>query len=177
MTHHDASAPAHDEHRLTLVDRLGLWSVLRGLSIILKHFFQKKATREYPEEPTIPIRDFRGEHCLTVDEDGRMNCVACFMCSTACPSRCIEIVAEPAPADWPRDKRAKVFNIDMLRCIYCGMCEEACPVDAIALTSHYYEVATSRLDKIYDKDRLIANNKFYDKPVKRPKWTRALGKS
>ena len=55
----------------------------------------------------------------------------------------------------------------MLRCIYCGMCEEACPVDAIALTDHNYEVAESRAEKIYTKERLVANNRYYHRGARR----------
>ena len=76
---------------------------------------------------------YRGVHRLNKDEEGRVKCVACFMCSTACPARCIHIEADEIPwAD--REKYPAKFDIDELRCIYCGMCEEACPVDAIELT-------------------------------------------
>jgi ferredoxin len=79
------------------------------------------------------LRTYRGVHRLNKDEEGRVKCVACFMCSTACPARCIHIEADEAPWD-DREKYPAKFDIDELRCIYCGMCEEACPVDAIELT-------------------------------------------
>jgi NADH-quinone oxidoreductase subunit I len=156
---------------LSLLDRLGLPGVVRGLLVTVRHFFQQRVTWRYPERGTAPRSFFRGEHVLTVDDEGRIDCVACFLCATACPSRCIEIEAEAAPPEWPRDKRPSVFNIDMLRCIYCGICEEACPVDAIALTDHHPEVAESRAEKIYDKDRLLANNRYHpraDRPLAGP---------
>jgi len=77
-------------------------------------------------------------------------------CQTVCPSNCIDIVAEEAPWE-DRDKRPKIFEIDMLRCIYCGMCEEACPCDAIELTEKLYTVSTSRAEMIYDKEKLLSN--------------------
>jgi NADH-quinone oxidoreductase subunit I len=111
-------------------------------------------TEEYPEKPREIVPNFRGEHRLKKDEMGREKCVACFMCSTNCPAKVIYIEAEPAP--WPdRDKRPKVFNIDLLTCIYCGMCEEACPEDAIELTPTFYICSTTREEKIYDKERLL----------------------
>lgn len=115
-----------------------------------------KATLLYPEVTRVTRKGYRGEHRLKKDEQGRMKCVACLMCQTACPAECIEIVGGPSP--WPdRDKIPVVFRIDMLKCIYCGMCEEACPCDAIELTETYTQVATSREEKIYDINRLLSN--------------------
>src|SRR6478736_5211281 len=143
--------PCHDWHgsprRLTMpiaesegmwVDepRLGLWEQLYipamsdGLKPTVSHLFSKKVTEQYPEQrPKLPA-NYRGVHRLNRDEEGRVKCVACYMCSTACPAHCIDIVAAPSP--WPdREKYPETFVIDELRCIYCGMCEQACPVDAI----------------------------------------------
>ena len=92
---------------------------------------------------------------MNKDEQGRVKCVACFLCATACPAHCIDIVAEPSP--WPdREKYPKVFNIDELRCIYCGMCEQACPVEAIELTSFYDLTGASREEMIFDKEKLLS---------------------
>ena len=79
-----------------------------------------------------------------------------MLCATACPAHCIEIVAEEAPWD-DREKRPKIFNIDMLRCIYCGLCEWACPCRAIELTEVFNVVSRTRAEKIYDKERLLSN--------------------
>ncbi|MBI4564873.1 MAG: NADH-quinone oxidoreductase subunit I [Planctomycetes bacterium] len=135
--------------------RLYLPAVAKGLWVTMRRFFSRKETVEYPDQAKVPRKGYRGEHRLKKDEQGRMKCVACFMCQTACPAECIEIVAGPSP--WPdRDKIPVTFNIDMLKCIYCGMCEEACPCDAIELTPTYNIVATSRADKIYDLHKLLS---------------------
>ena len=102
---------------------------LKGLTTALRHlFFHKKISCNRPRRGTTwSIRSvYRGVHRLNLDEQGRVKCVACFLCATACPAHCIDIVAAESP--WPdREKYPQVFNIDELRCIYCGMCEAGLP--------------------------------------------------
>ncbi len=128
-----------------------------GLTTTFKHLVGRKITVQSPEErhevpdPLI----YRGVHRLNRDEQGRVKCVACFLCATACPAHCIDIVAAESP--WPdREKYPESFTIDELRCIFCGMCEEACPVDAIELTSFYDLSGKSREEMIFDKEKLLS---------------------
>lgn len=132
--------------------------LMRGLAISLAQFFRKPVTLQYPEQqPDINAR-FRGEHRLTKDAQGRMKCVACYMCATACPAECIHIEAQAAPDEWEdRDKIPKVFDIDMLRCIYCGFCVEACPKEAIEMTNKIPRIYDKREDFIYDITKLLNN--------------------
>ena len=96
--------------------------------------------------------------------EGRVKCVACYMCSTACPAHCIDIVAAPAPEAWKdREKYPETFVIDELRCIYCGMCEQACPVDAIELTTLFDLTGFSREEMMFDKEKLLS---VFDETVK-----------
>ncbi len=141
----------------TFMRRIYLPSVIKGMLITMRRFlFEKRFTLKYPEEKHIPPAGYRGEHYLKQDDQGRMACVACFMCSTACPAECITIVAGESP--WPdRDKVPVKFEIDMLKCIYCGYCEEACPCDAIALGPKFPVISTSRQGKIYDMEKLLGN--------------------
>jgi NADH-quinone oxidoreductase subunit I len=117
----------------------------------------KTVTVQYPDEQTVRSPVYRGVHRLNKDENGRVKCVACMLCATACPAHCIDIVGATAPETWDdREKYPESFVIDELRCIYCGMCEEACPVDAIELTSLYDLTGLSREELIFDKAKLLS---------------------
>ena len=112
---------------------------------------------QYPEEQHVPSPNYRGVHRLNKDEQGRVKCVACMLCATACPAHCIDIVGATAPETWPdREKYPESFVIDELRCIYCGMCEEACPVEAIELTGLYDLTGLTREQMIFDKTKLLS---------------------
>lgn len=157
MAHDVHSEPEKKPGKLGLLGKAYLPAIAKGLVNTFIHMVKHDHnTMNYPDEKRAPFPGYRGEHRLTRDEQGREKCVACFMCSTACPAHCIEIVAEESP--WPdREKRPKIFNIDMMRCIYCGLCEWACPCEAIELTETYNIPVQSRAEKIYDKQRLLSN--------------------
>ncbi|MFQ5654428.1 MAG: NuoI/complex I 23 kDa subunit family protein [Planctomycetota bacterium] len=160
MARHDGQQGAEGARagKVSLRERTYVLPVAKGLRRTLAHILRRQPnTIHYPEEKRAPYAGYRGEHRLKKDEVGREKCVACFMCSTACPSHCIEIVAEEAPWD-DREKRPRIFNIDLMRCIYCGLCEEACPCDAIELTPIYNIPSRSREEKIYGKEKLLAND-------------------
>mgnify|MGYP000446678948 FL=1 len=150
-----------DEPPMRTWEAIYLPAILDGLRTTVRHMFAPKITLEFPEQkPQLPPH-FKGVHRLNRDEQGRVRCVACYLCATACPAHCIDIVAAPSP--WPdREKYPEVFVIDELRCIYCGMCEEACPVDAIELTTLYDLTGYSREEMLFDKEKLLA---IYDYTV------------
>lgn len=146
-----------EEPKLGWTGKTYLPLFVEGLTTTVKHLFGPKLTVQSPEErheipdPLI----YRGVHRLNRDEQGRVKCVACFLCATACPAHCIDIVAAESP--WPdRQKYPQSFTIDELRCIFCGMCEEACPVDAIELTSLYDLSGKSREEMVFDKEKLLS---------------------
>ncbi|QYU66057.1 NADH-quinone oxidoreductase subunit I [Leptolyngbya sp. 15MV] len=163
---------------LTPLEGIYLPEVIKGFGTTMRHLFTsfgqskfspEKTSRvmQYPEQRRehlkpedggIEPRNFRGVHRLNRDEQGRVKCVACMMCPTICPARCIHIEAAESPWD-DREKYPKKFEIDELRCIFCGMCEEACPVDAIELTTEYDVVGLTRQEMVFDKEKLL---KVYD---------------
>ena len=161
---------------LNRLESIYIPEVVKGFGTTLRHFFtsfgQGRTTRamQYPEErrDDLPVEtgglfagNFRGVHRLNRDEQGRVKCVACMMCPTICPARCIHITAGESPWE-DREKYPVKFEIDELRCIYCGMCEEACPVDAIELTPEYDVVGMSRAEMVFDKQKLLS---VYDQTI------------
>ena len=131
--------------------------VARGVWITSLHFFKNLSlhflhaiglfrkiragvTYQYPEEQTPLAFRTRTRHRLTKREDGSPRCVACMMCETVCPARCIYIVAEEHP-DPNIEKRPASFDIDLGKCVYCGFCVEACPEDAIRMDTKIHDIA------------------------------------
>lgn len=150
-----------EEPRLGFAGRMYLPLFVQGLTTTFRHLTNSLkgdvVTVSYPDqEPTIgnPLI-YRGVHRLNKDSQGRVKCVACFLCATACPAHCIDIIGTESPWN-DREKYPESFSIDELRCIYCGMCEEACPVDAIELTSLYNLTGRSREEMIFDKEKLLS---------------------
>jgi NADH-quinone oxidoreductase subunit I len=155
-------------HEMTWWERMYVPAVLKGLATTLQHIPARRKTVLYPEVRPEHLRShperYRGMHRLTKDSAGRVKCVACFLCATACPADCIHIVAQPTPPEWPdREKMPAVFEINELRCIFCGYCVEACPEDAIRMdTNVTVPVFGRREDFIFDMERLLAHEPRMD---------------
>ena len=72
---------------------------------------------------------YRGKQVLMRDENGLEKCVACGLCSVACPADAIYLEAAENDGTVQAGPRyASVYQIHKTRCIFCGYCEEACPV-------------------------------------------------
>jgi NADH-quinone oxidoreductase subunit I len=146
----------------SLHERLYLFEVFKGMAVTFRHFItnfldnSKLYVRHYPEvKPDIPVR-WRGRHRLTTHEDGTMKCVACYMCQTNCPAKCIMIEAGER-MDGRSEKMPVRFEIDLLECIYCGYCVEACPMDAIRMDTGIYSViGEERQPFVKGLDELLA---------------------
>ena len=154
--------PINVTRRSRVIDKFYFPAILTGMWVTLKHLIKpwNHSTIEYPDERWKPYKHYRGAHRLNKDENGRIKCVACEMCATACPAHCIHITPGPVPVEWKDRERMPVqFDIDMLRCIYCGMCEEACPEEAIELTEIYEFADYTRQDFVWNKEKLL---KMYD---------------
>lgn len=173
--------PVPEKHRVAKVRRpemgfqeqVYLVEVWKGLLITSRHFFVNlsrhirrafgadslpaSVTTQYPEDPQVTAHRSRTRHRLLKREDGTPRCVACMLCETVCPAKCIYIKAEESP-DVMIEKRAKTFKIDLGMCVFCGYCVEACPEDAIRMDTQYIQFpGSTRADLIWDMPELMGD--------------------
>lgn len=152
--------------------------IIRGLLITSRHFWrnmffhimhqfglfkaiQAAVTIMYPEQKRKLASRLRTRHRLTKREDGSTRCVACMMCETVCPAKCIYIVAEEHPNPLI-EKRPASFDIDLGKCVYCGFCVEVCPEDAIRMDTQILDIAAySRKGMLLDMNELSNPNPNY----------------
>ncbi len=131
-----------------------MFSNLRTIWVMFLHAFAKRVTVQYPDEKRkLPSR-WRGRIVLTKDPDGEERCVACNLCSVACPVGCISL---QAAEDEHGRRYPDYFRINFSRCIFCGYCEEACPTYAIQLVPDYEMGEWRRKDMVYEKEDLLVN--------------------
>lgn len=168
----------YNPEKLSTKELIYLPAILAGLTLTGKRFFKNMAqwavwffawirgkeaqkgavTVYYPEEQRADFSpNNRGKHILTMRENGDPQCVACYMCATACPAFCIHIVAGEHP-DPQVEKYPVRFDIEIDKCVFCGYCEEACPVDAIRLTTDVHLTDFKRERMVYDKEFLMSWN-------------------
>lgn len=146
---------------MTFLERIYVWTILKGLWTTLKHLFKRKVTIKYPEETRTMSPVYRGQHMLMRDDEGKERCTACGLCALSCPAEAITMkAAERKPEEkhlYREEKYAEIYEINMLRCIFCGLCEEACPKEAIYLTTSKKIVKSGyeREGFIYGKDKLV----------------------
>lgn len=135
---------------MTIVsDILGIAS---GFRVTLLHMLRKPVTIQYPEQKRTPYPRYRARIVLTRDPDGAERCVACYLCSAACPVDCISM--QSAEREDGR-RYAAWFRINFSRCIFCGLCAEACPTLAIQMTPDYEICKRDIMGLVYEKEDLL----------------------
>jgi NADH-quinone oxidoreductase subunit I len=137
-----------------------LWSLVKGLSVTGEALLKRTVTVHYPRAEVSNLAGFRGPIAL-VPKPGnpeKPKCIACMMCMSTCPSKCITVIKKKPPkpaaeqAEGGAEKKAKLaapkepqtFLYDYSLCSLCGLCAEVCPVDSICFSSEAYLVSRER---------------------------------
>ncbi len=156
---------AHQRKPLTWWEQTYLPSIALGLWITSTHFWRNlflhiahrvgafrdipaSVTIQYPEQQREMSPRLRTRHRLMQRDDGTPRCVACMLCETVCPAKCIYIT----PAEHPDpniEKVAKSFDLDLGKCVYCGYCVEVCPEDAIRMDTQRHDIAATSRDGMW----------------------------
>ncbi len=154
----------------------GVWSMLVGLKITGKNFFQPQITVHYPRKTVDSLEGYRGhiELVSKEEEPGASKCIACGTCYQLCPSGCISLRAKhqtgqtsavlphPDMAGLPLELKQKIqhpadvirepesFHLDYNFCSLCGLCVQNCPAGALRFSSDVYLAGYSRQEFEYD---------------------------
>ncbi len=136
-----------------------LWQDIKGTVlpfwVTLRYLFKRPVTIQYPEQKrTLPLRT-RARMVLTRDPEGEERCVACYLCSAACPVDCISM--QSAEREDGR-RYAAWFRINFSRCIYCGLCAEACPTLAIQMGQEFEFCQHDPLKLVWEKEDLLIDH-------------------
>jgi NADH-quinone oxidoreductase subunit I len=132
----------------------GLYTILVGMKVTLRHVFIPAVTIQYPSvKPQMPERE-RNRLYVNMDD-----CIGCDQCSRACPVSCIEIETvksipgEELGTTSNGKKKAlwvTTFNIDFAKCCYCQLCVFPCPTECIYMTDVYEFSEFQRENLVYD---------------------------
>lgn len=129
----------------------GTASLIAGLGVTLRAFFQPVVTSQYPRELIAIAPRFRGHTKLLVEEgDPEKNkCTACQICLKNCPSHSI-VRVEGEKKEGEKRKTATEYLLDFTTCSQCGICVEVCPFDALAFSRDYNPTGYTRADCCFD---------------------------
>src|SRR5258708_31302156 len=95
--------------------------LLIGFATTLKYLFKKPITVNYPEEKFPMFPKYRGKQVLMRDENGLEKCVACGLCSVACPADAIYLEAAENDGSVQAGPRyASVYQSHKTPRIFCG---------------------------------------------------------
>ena len=140
-----------------ILNKIFFRDFVRGFSITFRYTFSKIVTQQYPDlEKWVPYERYRGRHTLNKNSRGKELCVACELCSKACPTSCITVIPEEdSSGKGIADRVAKVWKVDLVRCMFCGYCEDACPTTAVRLGREYELACTDFASTKMEKEQLL----------------------
>ena len=135
-----------------------------GFVVTFKHCFMKPVTIDYPRKYQTMAPRYRGRQYLERYDDGSERCVCCGLCAAACPADAIYMEPEENEKG---ERKAVVYEINLLRCIFCGYCEEACPEEAVFLGQDYEFSDFDRDSFIWTKEQMLVKHPRKENPLKR----------
>ncbi len=129
----------------------GTVSLIAGLGVTLRAFFQPVVTSQYPRELIAISPRFRGLTKLLGEagDPAKNKCTACQICLKNCPSGSIKKV-EGEKKEGEKRKTATEYLLDFTTCSQCGICVEVCPFDALAFSHDYNLTGYKREDCCFD---------------------------
>jgi len=143
---------------LSLLRRIFLIDILKGLWVTLKYTPQPAFTFQYPAERRPVAPRFRGVLRLQVEpESGAQVCIVCDQCAKACPDDLIALGGHREAGQ--KIKILDYFDFNLSRCSFCGLCAEVCPTKPIKalvmsedyeLGSYSRDTQVLRVDDMYD---------------------------
>lgn len=101
------------------------------VSDVVKSFFSKPVTQQYPFVRKEAPESFRGKLVWDLS-----NCTGCQLCIKDCPANAIELVV----LDRANKRYVMRFHAD--RCTYCGQCSVNCRFKCLRLVSDDWELAS-----------------------------------
>jgi len=156
-----------------------MWSLLVGLKITTRNFFQHKVTLHYPRQWVDDLGTFRGHIELVGQpkDPAKPRCITCMLCVAVCPSQCIAITKAKTPPAEPKAAAKKLpaheggplvppekapppkakpiktpaaFKLNYNTCSLCGLCVQNCPVSSLRFSTNAYAAGFSREEFEFD---------------------------
>jgi formate hydrogenlyase subunit 6/NADH:ubiquinone oxidoreductase subunit I len=128
---------------------VGLYSLLAGMAVTIRHFVKPIVTVQYPRERITMTPSYRGYPQFIIDpETNTHRCIACEMCARICPSQLITVEGTKFPGE--KQKRATRYLHQHYYCSFCGLCTEVCPTAALEYSKEYLLAGYRQEDFIID---------------------------
>jgi len=147
---------------------LGIWTVLVGMNVTLKHMFTRSVTIQYPEVRAPMVDRARNRLFVNIDD-----CIGCLQCERACPVDCITIeTVKSLPTEdlgvTSNGKKKALwvtkFDIDISKCCYCQLCVFPCPTECIVMTD-VYEFSEYKRDDLHYKFATLTPGEVEEKKI------------